>query len=178
MHDGDTVWPLDDDNVRLLGMDAPEIGRPFVKKSSDRLGKLIEGRTVEIEFHGHDRHRRPLARLEIEGQDVNRRIVFDGLAWHFKWYSNDTTLAAAQADVRAAGRGPWGDVEPMPLWEWRTSEAERNAARRQLAAKILRRLQGGWLQNLLKSRVRGHDDFGVIHDRDRVYAQSSAVATQ
>jgi micrococcal nuclease len=139
VHDGDTVWCLDDDKVRhkvrLFGIDAPEIGQPFGTKSRDRLAELIKGREVEVEGHGHDRYGRPLARLEIDGQDVDRQMVLDGMAWHFKRYSNDATLAAAEVEARAARRGLWADRQPMPPWEWRASEKDRKAAAKREPAK-------------------------------------------
>lgn len=39
----------------------------------------------------------------VEGQDVNKAMVAGGLAWHFTRYSDDATLAAAEA---AAGGAP------------------------------------------------------------------------
>ena len=78
-----------------------------------------------------DRYGRTLARIEVEGQDVNRQMVADGLAWHYVRYSKDAGLAAAEREARAAARGLWADREPVPPWEWRASERERRAAKRE-----------------------------------------------
>jgi micrococcal nuclease len=74
---------------------------------------------------GVDRYGRTLARVEVEGQDVNRQMVAEGLAWHYLRYSDDATLADAEREARAAGRGLWRDREPVPPWEWRASEKGR-----------------------------------------------------
>ncbi len=66
-----------------------------------------------------------LARLEIDGQDVNRQMVADGLAWHFTRYSDDATLAEAEREARGARRGLWADPEAVPPWEWRATEKGR-----------------------------------------------------
>lgn len=131
VHDGDTVMCIDDDKaqhkVRLFGIDAPEIGQAFGTKSRDKLAALAKGRTVEVEVQGEDRYGRTLARLEADGEDVNREMVKAGLAWHYARYSDDATLAAAQRDARAAKRGLWADKKPVPPWEWRATERDRKA---------------------------------------------------
>ncbi len=64
---------------------------------------------------------------KIEHDDLGRRLVAEGLAWHYTRYSDDAGLAAAERDARAAGSGLWGDREPVPPWEWRAGERERRA---------------------------------------------------
>lgn len=129
VHDGDTFTAIDAANVqhkvRLHGIDAPEIGQPFGTKSRDALGKLVMRRAVTVHSQGRDKYGRTLGRIEIEGQDVNRQMVADGLAWHYVRYSKAEQLAAAEREARAAGRGLWADREPVPPWEWRATAKER-----------------------------------------------------
>jgi endonuclease YncB( thermonuclease family) len=137
--DGDTVRVLDAANVqhkvRLNGIDAPERGQPFGTVARDRLAALVMGKAVKVHDDGRDKWGRTLGRIEIEGRDVNKQMVVDGLAWHYVRYSKDTRLAAAERDARAAKRGLWADKAPVPPWEWRASERERKAARRQPAGR-------------------------------------------
>jgi len=132
VHDGDTVNCVDHDKVqckvRLVGIDAPEIGQPFGTVSRDRLRALVLRKSVTIQDAGKDRYGRTLGTLEIDGQDVNRQMVRDGLAWHYTRYSDDAGLAAAEREARAAGRGLWRDPQPVPPWEWRAGERERRPA--------------------------------------------------
>jgi len=134
VHDGDTVLCLDGDNrqhkVRLVGIDAPEIGQAFGTMSRDGLRALVLRKTVRVRDQGEDRYGRTLGLLEIDGADVAVRMVIDGLAWHFTRYSDDKTLAAAEREARQAGRGLWADPDPMPPWEWRETERDRKAAER------------------------------------------------
>jgi len=127
--DGDTVRVLDADNVqhkvRLDGIDAPERGQPFGTVARDRLASLVMGKAVTVHNDGRDKWGRTLGRIEIEGQDVNRRMVADGMAWHYSRFNNDTRLAAAERAARAAGRGLWAEAKPVPPWEWRAGEKER-----------------------------------------------------
>ena len=127
--DGDTVRVLDAANVqhkvRLDGIDAPERGQPFGTVARDRLAALVMGKAVTVHSDGRDKYGRTLGRIEIEGQDVNRTLVAEGLAWHYVRYSDDATLAEAEREARAAQRGLWRDPAPVPLWEWLASEKGR-----------------------------------------------------
>jgi endonuclease YncB( thermonuclease family) len=135
VHDGDTVLCLDRDNaqrkVRLVGIDAPEIGQPFGTKSRDGLRALVLRKSVLVHEHGEDRYGRTLGSLEVDGGDVALLMLSSGLAWQFTRYSDDEVLAAAEDEARAARRGLWADREPVPPWDWRATERERKAAARQ-----------------------------------------------
>jgi len=132
VHDGDTVRALDPDKrehkVRLHGIDAPEVGQAFGTKSRDGLRTLVMGKAVTVDHRGEDRYGRTLARLEVDGRDVNREMVAAGLAWHYVRYSDDALLAAAEVEAREARRGLWADREPVPPWEWRAGEHARKTA--------------------------------------------------
>ncbi len=124
-HGSDTSTASDASNAQLNGIDAPEIGQPFGTVSRDGLRALVLRKSVTIHGQERDRYGRVLARLEIEGQDVNRQMVADGLAWHFTRYSDDATLAEAEREARGARRGLWADPEAVPPWEWRANEKGR-----------------------------------------------------
>ena len=136
VHDGDTVTALDAANtqhrIRLEGIDAPELGQPFGRVARDRLADLAKGKTATIHGHGQDRYGRLIASVEIGHEDMGRQLVAEGLAWHYARFSKDAALAAAEREARDAGKGLWGDREPVPPWEWRASERDR---KRQPAAR-------------------------------------------
>ena len=100
--------------------------------SREGLTALTKGKAVEVHVEDRDRYGRVVAGIEVGGDDLGQRLVADGLAWHYTRYSNDTGLADAESDARAAGRGLWADREPVPPWEWRATEKDR---RRQPAAR-------------------------------------------
>jgi len=131
VHDGDTVRVLDAANVqhkvRLQGIDAPEIGQPFGTKSRDHLAALAKGKMVTVHEHGHDKYGRTLGRIEIEGEDVNQKMVADGMAWHVRRFDKSAELAAAEEKARDAKRGLWADKASVPPWEWRAGEHDRKA---------------------------------------------------
>jgi micrococcal nuclease len=83
---------------------------------------------------GEDRYGRLLGRIYIgeddQRLDVNHALVAQGLAWHYKRYSDDEDLSEAEslpdANVGACGADP----NPIPPWDWRKQprETERDEA--------------------------------------------------
>ena len=87
--DGDTIDVTAFGRVRLLGIDAPEIGRgfdtsaPFGREARDRLASLVLHRWIRLEQEGAllDVYNRHLAYVMREdGLFVNAALVRDGLA--------------------------------------------------------------------------------------------------
>jgi micrococcal nuclease len=132
VRDGDTLRAIDqgktERKVRLVGIDAPEIGQAFGTKARDGLTAIVKGKSVEVHADSEDRYGRTLARLVVGGQDVNLAMVAEGLAWHFTRYSDDAVLAAAEREARAARRGLWADPEPVAPWDWRATEKDQKPA--------------------------------------------------
>ena len=55
--DGDTIELAGGDRVRLIGVDAPEIGSPGSNEAARFVRERVEGRTVWLEADGADRDR-------------------------------------------------------------------------------------------------------------------------
>lgn len=138
--DGDTITVLDQSKtqhkIRLSGIDAPERGMPFGKKSKEHLSELVAGKQVTVETTKLDRYKRSVGKVLVEGLDANLAQVEAGFAWHYKDYQREQSradrLAYAQAEERAreARKGLWADREPVPPWDWRRTDAvERRKAR-------------------------------------------------
>lgn len=125
VYDGDTVTCLDENNqqqkVRLAEIDAPESGQDFGKVSREALAAMVFGRTVEVTDQGRDRYGRWIAKLSVDGIDVNRQMVSSGNAWVYTAYSNDPTMAEAQKQAQAAKRGLWAQDNPVAPWDYRKS---------------------------------------------------------
>jgi micrococcal nuclease len=125
VQDGDTLTCLDESNqqqkIRLSDIDAPEIGQDFGKASREALAALVFGKTVEVVDQGRDETGRWIARVMVDGIDVNRQMVATGNAWHYAAYSNDQTLAAVQAQAQSQKQGLWAAASPTPPWVYRES---------------------------------------------------------
>lgn len=120
--DGDTISVLRDGRpvtIRLDGVDCPEGGQDFSQRAKALTSQLVFGKSVTVVPKELDKYGRLVARIVVDGQDVSLALVQAGLAWHYKQYSNDRTLAAAEVEARRAGIGLWSVTSPMPPWEFR-----------------------------------------------------------
>lgn len=86
--DGDTATVIDDSNtqhkIRLMGIDAPEKSQAFGQNSKRNLSDLIFGKIVVVQVIKRDRYNREVAKVLLDGKDVNLQQVKDGFAWHYK----------------------------------------------------------------------------------------------
>ncbi|MDS4070494.1 MAG: thermonuclease family protein [Candidatus Competibacter sp.] len=132
--DGDTITLLvtgrDQVKVRLAWIDAPETGQPYGQQAKQALSALVFGREVLVTGSGHDRYGRTLGVVTVAGADVQSEQVRRGLAWVYRQYSNDSHLLALEGEARAARRGLWADLNPVPPWAWRHGEQADSAAKR------------------------------------------------
>lgn len=123
--DGDTVNAAGVGRVRLLGIDAPEVGgaferpAPFAMEARERLQALVLRRWVRLECDRtrHDSYNRSLAYVFIGGgQFVNAQLVREGLARvsarsHLQYWK---ALRMAEDEAQARRRGMWGDRPRVP----------------------------------------------------------------
>jgi micrococcal nuclease len=57
------------------------------------------------------------------GESLNLSCVEACFAWWYRKYApSDKELANAEAKARNAGRGLWGDPNPVPPWDWRSAK--------------------------------------------------------
>jgi len=127
VHDGDTLTLLVDRQqykVRLDGIDAPELGQDFGMRAKQALSKAVFGKTVKVETHGQDKYGRTLGEVLVDGQSANRRLVCDGMAWHYVKYSTSKELADAEKSARQSKAGLWADPAAVPPWEYRAKKKQ------------------------------------------------------
>ena len=135
--DGDTIDVATLGRVRLLGIDAPEIGRgfdtpaPFAREARERLSALVLHRWVRLEQEGaaFDVYDRRLAYVVAEdGTFVNAALVREGLARVSARapLSRLPELQRAESEAQAFRRGMWGTAPQIPA----ASYTGRSKARR------------------------------------------------
>ncbi|WLD13300.1 thermonuclease family protein [Planctellipticum variicoloris] len=124
--DGDTLTILTDDNlqvkIRLEGIDAPERGQAYGMRATTALAEMVSGRVVNVHTTGTDKYDRTLGFVEVDGTDVNLKLVEDGWGWHFTKYNSQEKFATAERAARAAKRGLWAQDRPMAPWDYRGLE--------------------------------------------------------
>lgn len=121
--DGDTIEILFEKRpqvVRLAHVDTPEKKQPFGTKAKQFVSDFCFGKTVKIVIAGKpDRYKRWIAEVFYNNQNLNKELVRNGLAWHFKKYSNNPNYAELENIARAKKVGLWQDKSPIAPWEWR-----------------------------------------------------------
>jgi len=80
--DGDTIEINTGERVRLIGINAPEIGQPYYEESANRLKQLIEGKTVILEedLENKDQYGRLLRYIFLGNVNINIKLVREGYA--------------------------------------------------------------------------------------------------
>jgi len=126
--DGDSLLLADGRRVRLIGINAPELGRdgapdePLAAAARDRTMALVRNQAIRLvdDVERHDRHGRTLAYADLtDGRDLQELLIREGLSWFVAVAPNTARLdryRVAEAEARRAGRGIWGraDYAPVP----------------------------------------------------------------
>jgi micrococcal nuclease len=121
--DGDTFELLLDDKttikVRLQGIDAPEKKQTDYSNSKSFLSNLIFGKRIKIIEKSKDKYRRSLAEIYVKNEWINLTMITKGYAWHYKKYSVNKQLAAAELAARKKKIGLWKNHNPIAPWVFR-----------------------------------------------------------
>ena len=134
--DGDTIHVKDEAGkkfkVRLTGIDAPEQNQPYGLASTYHLRGLLLNKIVLLKSkpkkgkpYSVDRYKRVLAKIVLNGRDINLSQVLSGYAWHFKRYQNQQSRSDrdlySQAELHAKENnlGLWREKKPIAPWKWR-----------------------------------------------------------
>ena len=130
--DGDTITVLYNGNqqykVRLLHIDCPETGQAFGTKAKTALSTKVFGKTVTVKWTEMDRYKRILGDVHLGKRWINHELVTEGLAWHYKQYSKDANMAAAEVKARTAKVNIWSEPNPTAPWNFRRGDASSTRA--------------------------------------------------
>lgn len=119
--DGDTIILDNDEHVRLVGINAPEVanekhsGQPLGDAARDFLKKLIENKEVTLKINRatkRDRYGRWLADIYADNQWVQASILRSGFAHVYNFIDsrdNAAELIKAEKAAITSGNGIWGD---------------------------------------------------------------------
>lgn len=129
--DGDTLTLLvnghEQYKIRLMGIDAPEKRQAYGQRSKEQLAALAFDRSVTVEFDKKDRYGRLIGKVRVAGRDANLDMIEAGLAWHYKQYQSEQTVADRASYAHAESRarmqqlGLWKEPDPVPPWIFRHS---------------------------------------------------------
>ena len=121
--DGDTFKVLYNNSeitIRLNHIDCPEKNQPYGKNAKWKASDLCFGKMVKIVSNGKkDRYKRLIAEVYCNNININKELVKNGLAWHFKKYSSDNDYAKLEIQARKLKVGLWQQSNPIAPWNWR-----------------------------------------------------------
>jgi micrococcal nuclease len=122
--DGDTFVVLmhgREQIIRLEHIDCPERGQPFSQNAKELASDLCYSEYVYLQHNNqYDRYGRLISEvILLNGINVNKELVRQGLAWHFKRYSNDKEYADLEEEARLNRVGLWREPSSIPPWQWR-----------------------------------------------------------
>lgn len=121
--DGDTYEVLIDNTpvvIRLEHVDCPEKKQPYGTQAKRFGSHFCFGREVQIKWKGKkDRNGRWIAEIYVGAYCLNKELVRNGFAWHFKKYSKSREYAELEIEARGRKIGLWADSYPIAPWDWR-----------------------------------------------------------
>ena len=98
--DGDTIR-IQNTQVRLYGIDAPELHHPYGKKAKWAMVRLCKGHCIRAEITDEDEHGRTVAKCFLpDGRDLSEELVKQGLAIDWPKYSGGKYKHLEVAGIR------------------------------------------------------------------------------
>ena len=123
VRDGDTVVMLinnKEQTIRLAHIDCPERNQPFGYKAKLFVSERVYRKDVKIVIADRpDRNGRWIAEVFYNNQNLNKELVRNGLAWHFKRFSKNPNYAKLEIQARKKKIGLWQEAAPVAPWNWR-----------------------------------------------------------
>jgi micrococcal nuclease len=113
--DGDTVWvrPVSGgppQQVRIEGIDAPEICQAYGQRSRDALAARVLRKKVTLTTRGQDDYRRTIARIQLGRKDVGAWLVSSGHAWSYRFRQDRGPYARQETRARSRHLGLWAEA--------------------------------------------------------------------
>jgi len=128
--DGDTIT-ISGTQIRLFGIDAPELNHPYGQKAKWALVALCKGQEVKAKVTAQDEYGRTVAHCTLpDGRDLSAEMVRQGLAIDWPKYSDgryrpletpDARKKLWLADARQKGR--------MHVWHHYEARQKAQSAR-------------------------------------------------
>ncbi len=121
--DGDTIilWHNNrKEKVQLNGIACPDKRQQYGGQAKRFTSFMISGRDVTVRVVGKDQDGGTIGDVILQdGQELNRELVKEGLAWWDRKQSTNQGLGQLEEIAKAERRGLWADPHPVPPWEWK-----------------------------------------------------------
>jgi endonuclease YncB( thermonuclease family) len=108
--DGDSLWltpaaPAAPIELRLLGIDAPEICQAWGQEAKQALAELVLHQQVTVKTAGRDTYGRTLGTVYLDTLNVNKTMVQEGHAWSTRYKYDRGPYVADERMAKALSRG-------------------------------------------------------------------------
>lgn len=114
--------------VRLFGIDAPEKDQEFALPARKKLTGLVYDKSIRVEVQDVDQYGRYVGKVFAGARYVNRFMLKEGLAWHYRHYAaDDDVLSEAEARAKAAGKGIWAAEAPCRPRNFRSGKRKKQS---------------------------------------------------
>ena len=80
VYDGDTFWIKSGDRVRLLGINAPDLGKCKSEEAREALSKLVLDKVINLKEEKREVYGRRMGLVYVDGKLINVEIARQGLA--------------------------------------------------------------------------------------------------
>lgn len=113
-------------DIRLYGIDTPEVGQDFGSKAKVFLSNLVYNKRIEIIPKTVDKYGRTVGLLFLDGTNVCQRMVESGHAWVYRKYCTEhfcEDWLEFEQNAQKKGIGLWGGNDaPTPPWLYRKTK--------------------------------------------------------
>ena len=164
--DGDTLRLSDGRNVRMIGLNTPELGKqgrsdePFAVAARKRLQALVDNSGGRVGLRpgkqAKDHYGRTLAHVySVSGVNLEAQMLADGLGFHVAVAPNVDLVACQQAAERSARQAGLGLWRQSPVQKAQQIQRSGFAVVSGRVSKVQRNRGGIWieLQDTLVLRV-------------------------
>ena len=111
-------------NIRLYGVDAPEVGKPeqpYGKNAQRALEEMVANKHVRLEIMAVNKGKSTVAIVWTVENIVNKEMLKHGWAWAYR-KELESSYASEYIDLedqaRKERRGLWEESNPQPPWEF------------------------------------------------------------
>jgi endonuclease YncB( thermonuclease family) len=110
-------------DVRLYGVDVPELAQTNGPEARDAAKKLVGGKSVNVQVINVDPNGTAVAVVYVNDQySLQAFLVGSGWAWVYDGHCGlkiCTRWQLMETQAKAANRGLWIDSHPVSPWKWR-----------------------------------------------------------
>ena len=119
----------DDMQVRLYGIDAPELRQSYGEEAKAHLAQLLGTQAISLELLDVNRYGQHMALAYLEdGSLVQEKLLEEGYAWVYPQYCMIPVCrywAKVEIEARDSRLGLWQEPAPRQPWRWREQNVRK-----------------------------------------------------